>query len=135
MAVAAAGTEIPVTCGGTDPWPFILECQGWEFIRGKQDCCAFVAHVVKRVSGRDLMAEFPAYKTKRQAERIIMAHGGWAGMLDRVLAQIPVARRGDVVLMGDEIGICVGTAVAAFTKDAGLQYYPADTITGAWANG
>lgn len=115
-------------------WDAIREAESWEFSRGEHDCCGFVSHVVKHLTGRDLMAEFPKYRTKAEAERIIASCGGWEGMLDKVLPRIPVrqAGRGDVVLMGDEIGICVGTAVASMTQQ-GIRYRPIEEATAAWA--
>jgi len=112
----------------------VEECRGWTFQRGRRDCCTFVAYVVHRLTGRNLLDDFPDYTTKAGAEKILADCGGWEGMLDKVLPRIkPLqASRGDVVLMDDEIGICVGTAVAAMTQD-GLTYYPAERITAAWA--
>lgn len=107
------------------------ECSGWKFKRGRTDCCAFVAHVLKAITGTDYMDRFPKYTTKRQAERILINHGGWAGMLDSILTRVPFPARGDVVLMDDEIGICVGTAVACMTQE-GIDYRPVHTVTGAW---
>ena len=115
-------------------WPAIHECESWAYRLGRHDCCTFVAHVIKQTKGRDLLKEFPRYRHPAQAERIIAEHGGWAGMFSAVLTPIPVlqASRGDVVLMDDEPGICVGTAVASFTMDGGVQYRPVHDVTGAW---
>lgn len=115
-------------------WDAISQAEQWKFQRGKTDCCAFVAHVVKAMSGRDLMLEFPAYDTLDGAEQILTACGGWAGMLDSVLVRVDSPARGDVVLMDDEIGICVGTAVACMTQE-GVDYRPVHSVTGAWRNG
>ena len=126
MGVVNQVESIPV-----DPWPAILECEGWTYRLGSRDCCTFIAHVLKRP---ELLDVFPRYRHPAQAERIIADNGGWAGMFSAVLQPIPVlqACRGDVVLMDDEPGICVGTAAAVFTVDGGVAYRPMSLVTGAW---
>ena len=121
----------------TDVWAVISDCDGWRYRIGSRDCCTFIAHFIKRTTGRDLLKEFPRYRRPCEAERIIANSGGWAGMFDKVLPRIPVlqASRGDVVLMTDEPGICVGTAVAVFTTDSKIAYRPMTLATEAWRNG
>lgn len=115
-------------------WDAIREAESWEFAYGSTDCCAFVAHVLKAVTGIDYMARFPAYDSKLGAARIFSRYGGYAGMMDSIRPRIkPLqAGRGDVVLLGNELGICVGTAAACMTQQ-GIQYRPMNEVTAAWA--
>jgi hypothetical protein len=115
-------------------WDAIKEAESWQFAYGSTDCCAFVAHVLKAITGIDYMCRFPAYDSEFGAARIFAKHGGYAGIMDSVFKRIPVlqASRGDVVLVGDEVGICVGTAVACMTKQ-GIHYRPIHEAMAAWA--
>ena len=115
-------------------WDAIEEAEAWEFAYGSADCCVFVAHVLRAITGIDYLSRFPAYDSKLGAARIFARYGGYAGIMDSALKRIPVAQasRGDVVLVGEEVGICVGTAVACMTQ-SGIHYRPMEGATAAWA--
>lgn len=127
-------------------WPELLAdelraADARPFSFGVHDCCAFAARVVAAMTGRDLMAQFPAYDSDEGAQAILMAHGGMAGIWTHCLGEpiaVAYAQRGDVVMMpterGDAAGICLGSQ-AAFAAPVGVACHALQQVTKAWRVG
>lgn len=95
------------------------------FIWGEHDCVTWVANVILALTGTDYMAEFRGtYDSQLGARRLIKEIGGdLPGCVDGKLPSIPVpmARRGDVVLYENALGICCGVKSFFITQADGLQ--------------
>ncbi len=70
-----------------------------EFSWGRFDCCQFVAHVLREMTGRDLIPW--RYTSEREAEHIIDSHGGLTETVTAVLGADPV--RVDALKSGDPV--------------------------------
>lgn len=102
-------------------------------------CFDFVAHVYIAITGADDPRDlFPRYRTEAEAEAVMAAEGGPAGILTRVLGE-PVhpawAQRGDIVLAdfgrGPQPGVCAG--LWTFSPGArGLEHRPTLQAINAW---
>lgn len=114
------------------------------FRRGTHDCGTFAADWVRRVSGVDPAAPLRGlYSTPVEADRIIADAGGYAPLIDRLLAgsgwrrAASPPRTGDLVLglcaghPEAALGICSGAGRVAFLTPRGLVIAPA-TIEAAW---
>lgn len=92
------------------------------FAWGERDCCLFCAGAVEAMTGVDPMPEFRGrYKTATGAVRALRRHG--AGTLDATLdtkfTPIPasLARRGDIVMSGGLLGVCMGHHLVAVGQE------------------
>lgn len=85
---------------------------------GKHDCCTFAAGAVEAMTGVDPMPEFRGrYTTAIGSARALTRFGAGtlAATLDTKFATVPapLAQRGDVVMTGGLLGICLGTFAMA----------------------
>lgn len=84
------------------------------FAWGICDCCLWVADWVLVVTGRDPAAALRgAYRTPREAERIVAGFGGMVGFVDAHLSPLGVVRTndplpGDVVVVETPAGPALG---------------------------
>ena len=125
-------------------WPELLaeELEGarerpFSFGAG-HDCTAFAMRIVAALTGRDHLAEFPAYTTETEAAAILAAHGGLRAMATRQFGApiaVAYAQRGDLVLLpterGDALGICMGSG-AAFAAPVGVTVMAMQQVVAAW---
>lgn len=112
--------------------PYVLQAlNAWgerPFAYGTADCCQFVAHVAKYLTGKDYAAGFN-YSTWAESERLLAASGGLCGLLSGVLGDpVPKARLipGDVALWRrgslEAATVYLGTGnVAALTIRGGIE--------------
>lgn len=126
-------------------WPEILasEIEGarerpFSFGAG-HDCTAFAMRIVAAMTGRDHMAEFPAYTSEAEADAILAAHGGLHAMATRQFGApiaVAYAQRGDLVLLptprGDALGICLGSS-AVFAAPLGVSIMAMQHVVAAWS--
>lgn len=110
--------------------------QGRAFAWGAADCCTWAAAAVEAQTGIDLMAEFRgAYKSKTGAARALrdIGAGTLVETMDAKLERIPPAwaKRGDVVMIDGNLGICNGRD-ALMIGDDGLERLPMGAATAAW---
>lgn len=92
------------------------------FAWGAHDCCLFCAGAVEAMTGADPMPEFRGrYSTVIGAERALRRYG--AGTLDATLdgkfqtIAASLARRGDIVMSGGLLGICMGPHLVAVGQE------------------
>ena len=57
-----------------------------QFDYGDADCCQFVAHVIKHMSGKDYSKAF-AYNDQEEADQIISRFGSLKGLITAVLGE------------------------------------------------
>lgn len=85
---------------------------------GRHDCCTFAAGAVEAMTGVDPMPEFRGrYSTAIGSARALRRHGAGEldATLDRKFAQVApaMAHRGDVIMSGGLLGICLGPFLVA----------------------
>lgn len=85
---------------------------------GRHDCCTFAAGAVYAMTGFDHMAEFRGrYTTRIGSLRALkrFGAGALAPTLDQKFTPIAAAtaQRGDIVMSGGALGICMGAALIA----------------------
>ncbi|MFB9772112.1 DUF6950 family protein [Sphingomonas yabuuchiae] len=92
------------------------------FAWGDHDCCLFCAGAVESMTGVDPMPEFRGrYSTAIGAERALRRYGG--GTLDATLddkftpVTASLARRGDIIMSGGLLGICLGLHLVAVGQE------------------
>lgn len=98
------------------------------FAWGRHDCCTFSGGAVAAMTGVDPMAEFRGrYSTPRGSVRALrrIGAGTLAATLDAKFESVPapLAQRGDIVMTGGLLGICLGpflVAVGAEVEREGL---------------
>lgn len=122
---------------------YLAALDGAVFAWGTLDCALFSAGAVQVMTGHDPAAAFRGrYSTAGGATRALSRYG--AGTLEATIAsqfgeiQIGFARRGDAVLVGDTVGICVGADAVFIGEDngvAGLVRFPRAIWQRAWAIG
>lgn len=103
---------------------------------GVNDCCLFVGHAVREMTGEDVTTEYKGYKTAKGALKYIK--NGVDGVATKHFGESKspkLAKRGDVVMLeveGEEaLGICIGQKAVALTQ-AGLDFYNMDLARKAW---
>jgi len=108
---------------------------GQSFEWGMFDCCIFAADCVQDITGKDLMAEMRGkYTSELGAAKLIKKVGGLPAYLTKTLGheiRFEQAKRGDVVMFGDVVGVCVGAQFVAPMK-AGLYFCPMANVSSAW---
>lgn len=57
-----------------------------QFDYGDADCCQFIAHVVKEMTGRDYAAAFD-YKSEAEADDLIAEHGNLVQFIQSILGK------------------------------------------------
>lgn len=125
-------------------WPerlaeFIEARREASFEWGVNDCCLFAADAVLEITGVDLADREARYSTEEEAEALLEARGGLVGLLAATGLRecaVPLAQRGDVVLMADDnlrgLGVVLGPYVAHPTL-RGLAFIPRGACVRAWA--
>ena len=123
-----------------EDWPvrlakYIEESRNKPFQWGEHDCAIFAAGAVKAITGIDPAAE---YRGQSESARESYA---WVkeqdGSLLRIMDskfprhKVAFARRGDICMWQNSLGVCVGRAVLVCTK-AGLVGVPLREADYAW---
>ena len=97
-----------------------------DFTWGDAYCCQFAAYVAKKITGIDYVSAFK-YDSEDDAQRIIDKDGGLSALLTRVLGN-PSDERADgdpvlldIPLMGELVGVGLGTAAVALTERSMLR--------------
>lgn len=85
---------------------------------GAHDCCTFAAGAVEAMTGTDPMPEFRGkYSTALGSDRALrrLGAGSLAATLDGKFEAVPapLAQRGDIVMTGGLLGICLGPFLLA----------------------
>jgi len=117
-------------------WPERLarlldDWQGRDFVWGQGDCVQFARAVVTAVTGRAL--KVPRYRA-REVRRLLQQQD----LAARVAATLgtpaapALAQRGDVVLQGGALGVCLGASVALRAPQRGLVICPLDHTALCW---
>jgi hypothetical protein len=119
---------------------YLTEAQGRAFDWSTWNCCHLAAGWVRRMSGRDVMADVPVTTTKRAAHREIQRRGGtlravWERWLGAEAIAPDLAQVGDIVGLTDAdaqaVGVCCGRTVAVLTQ-AGVCHVPMTRAACAW---
>ena len=124
----------------------LADMQGKPSAMGEFDCAIFAGRVVEALTGEDRYQCVAGYKTKRQAlTKIAEIAPSFAEAVSKVLEVQPMspfaARRGDLVMMRDEIGQdhlgVVTGAMALFLAEKGFVSVPIDSksVLFAWRVG
>lgn len=112
-------------------------------VYGSHDCALHGANAVLAQTGEDYAAKFRGrYSTEIGAARALKRYGAGslAATVDQVLPDRPIghARRGDLVMVGGMVGVCVG-ADALFVGEqngvAGLVRFPRADWARCWGVG
>lgn len=114
----------------------LREWRAKPFEWGLADCVIFVADMVQAMTGCDLAEKVRGrYASEFGARRQILEHGGdLAELLTRKLGApvaVNFAQRGDIVMSGGNLGICVGPS-GAFVTPAGLIYIDLADCSACW---
>lgn len=127
-------------------WPSVLmamveKAEREPFVWGKNDCCLWVADIVKAMTGKDFAEGMRGkYSTIEEAVEI---YNGFSLLeyINTILENrisINFAQRGDVVMakfpVGETLGICIG-GMAAFKTLTGLIQIPMLNCDHAWRIG
>lgn len=129
-----------------------MRLEGWEtrlaaqveavrskpFEWGRHDCATWAADVRLALTGNDAAAAWRGrYRSRRGALRRMRHMGfqtmeaGVTSILGAPLATPLLAQRGDVVMIDDALGVCIG-AVALFLAPEGLTERPVADCRLAW---
>lgn len=124
-------------------WPqrlaqYIESRRAVPFEWGRHDCCKFSAGAVEAITGADPSEPWP-YSSEIGARRLMVKHGGVAGLVSKALGE-PVhasrAGRGDIVLadldLGPTAGVCLGRLCAFAQMPEGVLLLPRGIATQAW---
>lgn len=100
---------------------YVASLEGSAFAWGRHDCALFAAGAVVAVTGIDHAAPFRGrYRTARGSVRALHRFGAGTleATLDAALARVApgFARRGDLVMVDEMAGVCVG-ATALFVGE------------------
>jgi hypothetical protein len=105
---------------------------------GQHDCATWAADVRLALTGQDAAAAWRGrYKSERGALRAMRRMGfstleaGVTGLLGAPLPTPLLAQRGDVVLHGEALGVCIG-ATGLFLGPDGLTELPIAACRLAW---
>jgi len=108
-----------------------------EFTYGDADCCQFVAHVIKHLSGKDYSEAF-AYNSKTEAEKLIVRFGSLKALITEILGN-PSDKLldGDPVIsvfpiIGETMGVKLGNKVVCLTQK-GLVRMPDKYQESGWS--
>lgn len=101
-----------------EDWPERLHAclRKWErveFVREKTDCVEFAIDVIGAITARQIVnPEQGNYTTEQEAARCVLRHGKtFKDAVSSVLGdsiRASFAQRGDIVLRGNNLGVCVG---------------------------
>lgn len=100
---------------------YISKVREAEFSYGIHDCCTFCAGAVEVMTGQDPMKEFRGkYSSLTGSVKALkkIGEGDLFSTLDQKFEPIPIGKagRGDLVGLGDSVGIALGK-VALFVSD------------------
>lgn len=95
------------------------------FEYGVNDCCMFAAGAVEAMTGVDAMAEFRGkYDSSLSAAKALrdIGQGSLEATIDAKFSEVAIsqAKRGDIALFDDSLGIVAGS-FAWFVSDDGLE--------------
>lgn len=95
------------------------------FEYGVNDCCMFAAGAVEAMTGVDAMAEFRGkYDSALSAAKALrdIGQGSLEATIDAKFSEVAIsqAKRGDIALFDDSLGIVAGS-FAWFVSDDGLE--------------
>jgi hypothetical protein len=106
--------------------------------RGR-DCVSFAAACIEAQTGRDPLADLPAWRTRREARAIAGAQGGLEAAIDARLPRIApaLARRGDIAglpdrLFGVRLMVIEGETLVG-PGERGLERLPRSAMVMAWS--
>jgi hypothetical protein len=107
-----------------------------DFKYGDSDCCSFIAHIAKELSGRDY-SEYLTYNTEAEAYGIIEAHGSFESLIDSVFGEPCDPDQGspcmvDIPISGKLMGIKYQDKVVCVTNK-GLAQIPDRYIIRGWS--
>ncbi len=129
-----------------EDWPERLHAciearRGTPFAWGIQDCVTFAAACVASMTDEDPLADLPAWGSREEADRALLAEGGLLTAVNARFAPCDPARasRGDLVLVRSDaplpaLGVCLGAFCAA-PGEQGLQFLPMTAARLAWRVG
>lgn len=107
--------------------------------RRGRECVGFSAACVEAQTGRDPLADLPAWRTRREALAVAEAEGGLEAAIDKRFVRIPpaLAQRGDIAglpddLFGVRLMIVEGETLVA-PGSHGLIRSPRHEMTVAWS--
>lgn len=122
----------------------VEDARGAPYELGTHDCFRMACRVVEALTGVDRWAEFPGYRTRREALALIARHGhNFEEAFDWFFGQLRQdtrrARRGDLVAIqtpdGEKhLGVCLGTRTA-FLSASGLVFLDTAECICCWAVG
>lgn len=105
----------------------IKAASGRPFSYGTHDCATFAFDVRRAITGEDAAADWRGrYSTELGAARVMRRLGFESiealatGYLGTPLLNVKLAKRGDIVLAGGGLGVCIG-ATAVFPISCGLR--------------
>jgi hypothetical protein len=96
----------------------------WEkrkFNYGDADCCQFVAHVIKHLSGEDYSKAFE-YRSEKEADSLISRFGGLKELITDILGEPSESLQdGDPVIsnfpvIGETMGVKLGKYIVCLTE-------------------
>ena len=116
----------------------IEAARGLPFSWGTHDCATWAFEVRRALTGIDDARRWRGrYRTAAGGAKV-QRKLGWAtlaegatALLGGPLAGVLLAQRGDIVLMGEALGVCVGSEAAFLTPD-GLTFVPLRDCALAW---
>lgn len=125
-----------------EDWPLRLNAvieaaAGRPFSWGEHDCCLFAADCVKAITGTDPMADVRGtYATEEEAGQLLAEAPLRARLSALFGGAVPItlARRGDLLLFKDALGVCLGER-GAFVGPEGVSFVPVSCCLDAWRVG
>lgn len=119
-------------------WDYIDAARDTPFEWGRNDCATWVADWRALITGQDAASAWRGkYKTERGALRQIKRAGfktmpDWVDSILGARLKTPLlARRGDIALVQDALGIVTGAQVAALSPE-GVVFFRLDEAQAAW---
>lgn len=114
---------------------YLKAAGGRPFRFGRHDCTTLAAGWVRRVTGRDVLADWP-YAGLRSGRALLAERGlpDLAAAVDTVLVRIPVlaARPGDIAMVRGGLAIVAGPMLAGLRRPAGIDTALLTDATAAW---
>ena len=108
-----------------------------QFDYGDADCCQFVSHIVKEMTGKDYAAEFD-YQTESEADDLVAEHGSLVGFIQSILGE-PSGdlKDGDpcvveLPIVGQACGIKYQASVVCLTN-RGMKQIPDRYLIQGWS--
>lgn len=120
-------------------WEAIEEARAKPFVWGEHDCATWAFDVRRLLTGQDAASAWRGkYRNGKAAARFLRqglkmaTHSDLAtSILGAPLASPLLAQRGDIVLLGDAFGVCVGSD-CAYLSPEGLTFRPITETDLAW---